>query len=48
MSQVIERIDAHYDTLEVPFGRSYHWQHARVLLECDCGENPTFSGTTLP
>ena len=49
MSQVIEIIKAHYDTLEVPFGRSYRWHQAHVVLECDCGEELTLTGTnTVP
>jgi hypothetical protein len=46
MSQIIERTEAHYDTVEVPFGRIYHWHQAHVTLECDCGEILTFSGTS--
>src|SRR5215207_3936767 len=46
MSRIIERTEAHYDTVEVPFGRIYHWHQAHVILECDCGEILTFSGTS--
>jgi len=46
MSRIIERIQAHYDTLEVPFGRIYHWHQGHVILECDCGEILTLSGTS--
>lgn len=47
MSQVIEIIKAQYETLEVPFGRSYRWHQAHVVLECDCGERPTFKMSAL-
>jgi hypothetical protein len=47
MSQVIEIIKAQYDTLEVPFGRSYRWHQAHVVFECDCGERPTFKSSAL-
>ena len=47
MSQLIEIIEAQYYTLEVPFGRSYRWHPAHVVLECDCGERPTFKMSTL-
>jgi len=47
MTQVIENIKAQYDTLEVPFGRSYRWHQAHVTLECDCGEKPTFKMSAL-
>jgi hypothetical protein len=46
MSKIIESVQAHYDTVEVPFGRSYHWHQAHVTLECECGEILTFSGTS--
>jgi hypothetical protein len=46
MSTIIESSEAHYETLEVPFGRIYHWHQAYVTLECDCGEMLTFSGTS--
>lgn len=46
MSKIIESVQAHYDTLEVPFGRIYHWHQAHGTLECECGEILTFSGTS--
>jgi hypothetical protein len=46
MSRIIERIQAHYDIVEVPFGRIYHWHQAHVSLECDCGEKLTFCGSS--
>jgi hypothetical protein len=46
MSKLIESVEAHYETLEVPFGRIYHWHQAYVTVECDCGEILTFSGTS--
>jgi hypothetical protein len=46
MPQIIESIKAHYDTVEVPFGRVYCWHQAHVVLECDCGEKITFTGTS--
>jgi hypothetical protein len=47
MTKIIERIKAHYDTVEVPFGRSYRWHQAHVVLECDCGEKLTFKMSAL-
>jgi hypothetical protein len=46
MSRIIENIEAHYDTVEVPFGRIYHWHQAHITLECDCGEKLTFTETS--
>jgi len=48
MTQIIEIIKkAHYDTLEVPFGKSYRWHQAHVIVECDCGEKQTFKMSAL-
>ena len=46
MFKIAESVEAHYETLEVPFGRIYHCEKAHVTLECDCGETLTFSGTS--
>jgi hypothetical protein len=46
MDQNIEIIEeAHYETCEVPFGRSYKWHPERMVVECDCGEELVFTGT---
>ena len=47
MTKVFENIKAQYDTLEVPFVRSYRWHQAHVTLECECGEKPTFKMSAL-
>ena len=47
MTKIIESTKAQYDTVEVPFGRSYRWHQAHVVLECDCGEKPTFKMSAL-
>ena len=44
--KIIESVQGHYDTLEVPFGRIYHWHQAHLTLECECGEILTFSGSS--
>jgi hypothetical protein len=31
MAQIIERVDAHYEAREVPFGKVYEW-HRRTSL----------------
>jgi hypothetical protein len=38
---------AHYQTREVPFGRSYKWHPERTVVECDCGEELAFTGTSV-
>ncbi len=45
MTQIIENVEAHYETHEVPFGRTYEWHQAHVILECDCGERLMLTGS---
>ena len=35
---LIERVEAHYEVREVPFGKVYEWHPAHIALECECGE----------
>jgi hypothetical protein len=44
--KIIERVQAHYEVHEVPFGTTYEWHPATVALECDCGEKVTLSATS--
>ena len=46
MAQIIERVEAHYESSEVPFGKVYEWHNAYVTLECDCGEKVTLTATS--
>jgi hypothetical protein len=46
MVQIVERVQAHYEVHEVPFGITYEWHPATVALECDCGEKVTLSATS--
>jgi hypothetical protein len=46
MTRIIERVEAHYESREVPFGKTYEWQPGYVALECDCGEKLTLTGTS--
>jgi len=43
MVQILERVQAHYESREMPFGKVYEWHPAAVALECDCGEKVTLS-----
>jgi hypothetical protein len=43
MTKILERVEAHYEAREMPFGKVYEWHPAYVLLECDCGEKWTLS-----
>jgi hypothetical protein len=46
MAQIIERVEAHYKSREVPFGKTYEWHPAYVALECDCGEQLILTATS--
>src|SRR5688572_9824871 len=46
MTQIIERVEAHYESREVPFGKTYEWHPGCVTLECDCGGKLTLTSTT--
>jgi hypothetical protein len=43
--RVIERTEAHYDVREVEFGMVYRWCPECVVIECECGERPTLTGS---
>ena len=44
--KIIERVQAHYEVREVPFGITYEWHPATLALECECGEKVTLSATS--
>ena len=46
MVQIVERLQAHYESRELLFGKVYEWHPASVALECDCGEKVTLSATS--
>jgi len=46
MVQIVERVQAHYEVHEVPFGKTYEWHPATVALECECGQKATLSATS--
>src|SRR5215204_6055995 len=46
MVQILERVQAHYENREMPFGKVYEWHPASVTLECDCGEKVILSATS--
>jgi hypothetical protein len=46
MVQILERLQAHYESREMPFGKVYEWHPAAVALECVCGEKVTLSATS--
>jgi len=46
MAQILERVQAHYESRELPFATVYEWHPAHVTLECDCGEQVTLTATS--
>jgi hypothetical protein len=46
MARIMERVEAHYESREVPFGKTYEWHPGYVVLECDCGERLTLTSTS--
>jgi hypothetical protein len=46
MTTIIEDIEAHYETHEVPFGRIYEWHPEHTIVECDCAERFTLTATS--
>jgi hypothetical protein len=46
MVQILERVQAHYENREMPFGKVYEWHPAYVALECDCGQKVTLTATS--
>ena len=46
MTKISVRIEGHYEVKEDPFSRSYEWQPGCVVLECDCGQELTLTGTS--
>lgn len=46
MKRIIEDVEAHYESCEVPFGKSYQWHPEHVILECECGERLTLSASS--
>jgi hypothetical protein len=49
MVKIIERVKAHYESREMPFGKTYEWHPAYVVLECGCGKRWTIDAiSTIP
>lgn len=44
--KILERVEAHYESNEMPFGKVYEWLPAYVALVCDCGEKVTITATS--
>jgi hypothetical protein len=47
VTQIIERVKAHYEVEEVEFGTVYIWCPERVVVECDCSQTFTTEGAMV-
>ena len=45
MAKVIERPVAHYEVQEVEIGKVYKWCPDSVVVECECGEEPSLTAS---
>jgi len=41
--EILECIEGCYEIQDVEFGKVYRWCPECVMVECDCGENPTLT-----
>jgi len=46
MAQILQRVQARYESREMPLGKVYQWHPACVALECECGQKVTLSATS--
>ena len=47
MTQIIERVEAHYEVQEVEMGAVYRWCPESVVIECDCEQTFTTEGAMV-
>ena len=40
MVQILQRVEAHYESREMPFGKVYEWHQGAVAFEGDAGRLP--------
>jgi hypothetical protein len=45
VTQVIERVEAHYEVQRVEMGTVYRWCPESVVIECECGERATLTAS---
>ena len=45
MAKVIERVQARYEVADVEIGKVYRWRPQSVVLECECGEEPSLTAS---
>ena len=47
MTQIIERVNAHYEVQAVEMGTVYRWCPESVVIECDCEQTFTTEGAMV-
>jgi hypothetical protein len=47
VTQIIERVEAHYEVQAVEMGTVYRWCPESVVIECDCSQTFTTEGATV-
>jgi hypothetical protein len=45
VAKVIKRLEAHYEVQDVEMGKVYRWCPGCVVVECECGKNPTLTAS---
>jgi hypothetical protein len=46
MARITKRVEAHYESSEMPFGKVFKWHNAYIALECGCGEKVILTATS--
>ena len=46
MLTMVERVEGHYEVQDVGFGQVYRWCPECIVVECDCGERLSLTGST--
>jgi hypothetical protein len=47
VTQIIERVEAHYEVQAVEMGTVYRWCPESIVIECDCSQTFTTEGATV-
>jgi hypothetical protein len=45
VAKVIERVEARYEVQDVEMGKVYRWRPESLVVECDCGEEPSLTAS---
>ncbi len=45
--RIVERVEGHYETEDVEFGKIYRWCPESVVVECECGKSLMYTRSAL-